>query len=360
MISTLDISSKAATTHKFYCVDLMKFIGSLLVVAVHLSPLEDVNSWANYILVECIARVAVPFYFVSSGYFLFRKVCLDPIETSSVYTYLKRILRLYGIWTIVYLPIVVKDLLQNGGGLDDILVLFRIIFVWGYHHLWYLHATIVAILIVLFCLKRKISLQKILLMGSILYVLGLLAQSWFGLIEPLRNVSFIWKSFKIGEWFIRTTKNGFFFGVLMIGIGIWFSKKKITIRFRTAVIGFWGSLFFLAIESIFVDFFSLARNHDMYIFLVPTVFFMFYVITHIELKEKDVYGRLREIGFIVYLVHIWVDRIVLRYIGEPMHSLVRYIVVLGISILVAQVIVFLRRKVGIWHSHFVKRKEKSV
>ena len=232
---------------------------------------------------------------------------------------------------------------MGGGAVHNILVVFRMLFILGYHHLWYLHATAVAVFTIYFLLK-KCDIKKILFLGLIFYFIGLLAQSWFGLIKPLQEYPLVWNSLKIVELIMRTTKNGVFFGVLFIGMGFYFSKEKNIIKFKYAVVGLCMSLFFLLLESLFVEYYSFARNHDMYISLIPATFFLFYIVTHIDLKERKIYGHLRKVGFLIYLIHIWVDKIVLIWLGEEIHSLLRYCLVLLISILLAEIVICLREK----------------
>lgn len=345
VIANLDLSSNKVVEHKFYFMDLMKFICSLLVVAIHLSPLQDVNVFADYLLVECIARVAVPFYFVSSGYLLFRKINLLNFDKLKISAYLNRIVKLYIIWMLIYSPIFVWSLIQSGEDIvHSTLVLFRIVFVLGYHHLWYLHASFVAVVLIGFFLQKKVSLKKILFIGSVLYMVGLLAQSWFGLIKPLQEIPYIWRLLKVVELAMRTTKNGIFFGILFIGMGVWFAKVKKILRFKWTVLGLLISSCLFVAEAVFVEYHELARNHDMYIFLVPTVFFGFYVVAHIDMKHSGIYAHLRKIGFIIYLIHIWVDKVLMFYWGMRIHSMVRYIVVLIVSIIFAEVLVCCSKK----------------
>jgi len=344
MISNLDLSSVEAIKHKFYLLDIMKFVCAFLVVAIHLSPLSDISNCGNYILVECIARIAVPFYFVSSGFLLFRKVSFECYNIKILFDYAKKILKLYGIWMLIYAPVIIESLMQNGGIVHNILFIGKMYLMWGYHHLWYLHATFIAILIIIFLIKKKFSINSILIISIALYAIGLLAQSWFGLIKPFQEVPYIWKLLKAIENIIRTTKNGFTFGFLFVSIGFWFSKNKVGMKFRDAVLGLCISMSLLLLESLFVEYYSLARNHDMYISLIPTTFFLFYIVTHIELKERRIYEHLRKVGFLVYLIHIWVDKIVLTWLGEQIHSLLRYCLVLLISILLAEIVICLREK----------------
>ena len=52
----------------YYALDVAKFISAFLVVCIHTGPLLDVDATGNFILVQILARLAVPFFFVASGF----------------------------------------------------------------------------------------------------------------------------------------------------------------------------------------------------------------------------------------------------------------------------------------------------
>ena len=58
----------------YYALDVAKFISAFLVVCIHTGPLLDVDATGNFILVQILARLAVPFFFVASGFLFFRKL----------------------------------------------------------------------------------------------------------------------------------------------------------------------------------------------------------------------------------------------------------------------------------------------
>lgn len=49
--------------------DGFRVISALLVVSIHTSPLESISPDADWLLTRVIARIAVPFFFMSTGYF---------------------------------------------------------------------------------------------------------------------------------------------------------------------------------------------------------------------------------------------------------------------------------------------------
>ncbi len=50
--------------------DWGRLLAALLVVAIHTSPLGSFNAEADFVLTRIVARLAVPFFMLCSGYFL--------------------------------------------------------------------------------------------------------------------------------------------------------------------------------------------------------------------------------------------------------------------------------------------------
>ena len=81
---------------RYDALNIARFIAALLVVAIHTSPIEG-N--LGYLLCNVIARVAVPFFFVTSGYFFYIK-----FKENNGYKkiYIKKLVVLYTVWYILY------------------------------------------------------------------------------------------------------------------------------------------------------------------------------------------------------------------------------------------------------------------
>ena len=78
-------------------IDSMRFIACVAVILLHCFPATGPIK----ILVDQVARFAVPFFFVTSGYFLAAK--LSKGDTYDVYLrYVKKILVLYVAWSVIY------------------------------------------------------------------------------------------------------------------------------------------------------------------------------------------------------------------------------------------------------------------
>lgn len=49
--------------------DFSKFICSILVIMIHVNLFAQENKWLNFIFVQVLPRIGVPFFFMISGYF---------------------------------------------------------------------------------------------------------------------------------------------------------------------------------------------------------------------------------------------------------------------------------------------------
>ena len=52
-------------------IDRMRMVAAILVVSIHISPLLQLNATADFILTRIVGRLAVPFFFITTSYFLF-------------------------------------------------------------------------------------------------------------------------------------------------------------------------------------------------------------------------------------------------------------------------------------------------
>lgn len=141
-------------------IDLFKFIAAILVVAIHTHPFGE-NPDVDYYF-TCFCRIAVPFFFITTSFFFFRKAKPD------IKAYTKRLSILYLLWFIIELPLVYyRFFVAFDHPLPiQILNLFRSLFfsnTWAAS--WYIMASIIAVNIVYF-LSRKINNKNLLLLAG--------------------------------------------------------------------------------------------------------------------------------------------------------------------------------------------------
>lgn len=50
-------------------IDFFRLIAAILIITIHTSPLASFSATGDFILTRIVARVAVPFFFMTSGFF---------------------------------------------------------------------------------------------------------------------------------------------------------------------------------------------------------------------------------------------------------------------------------------------------
>lgn len=334
--------------------DMMKFICMFLVIAIHVPPFEDLSEKLDFLVEQCICRVAVPMYFITSGYLLFRKIDIRKIKLQGnvIKKYLIRILQLYCIWSLLYLPVSI----DFSKGVIYAFLRWVVCFIFeGITHLWYFNALIVA---VIFCSAflhfTKGNIKYLLTIGALLYIVGLLAQSYYAILSPLLENRVILFLFNTYLKIFGTTRNGIFEGVLFVGIGAFFSLKKIDKEKNRCKLGLLICSFLFLLEVIIVNWFSLNRANDMYIFLVPTAFFLFCLVMQTKMKAQLPYSKIRNIGTLMYCSHIYFRKlydclvcvICVQKFPLMATSVMRYIMVVVFSASFATMVIMLQRKFG--------------
>lgn len=209
-------------------IDLSKFIFSFFIVLIHCE--------AYAILDEKICRLAVPCFFIFSGFFLYKGVAKPDGGIQYLNSYLGKLVRLYLLYTIIYLPLTIYGALptiyQYGfeGFVKKIVAFFRNVCFVGENYmswpLWYLLALIVAIFMIKCFLKRKIQLLYIFFISLTLTLIGLY-------VDYLNNSeglpSFVEFVLKIYNSVFVTTRNGIFVGLFYVTVGMIISKYELFI-----------------------------------------------------------------------------------------------------------------------------------
>ena len=83
-------------------IDVARFVVSFLVIAIHISPFININQEFNFFFTRILGRIAVPLFFMITGYFVIDG-CLKDKNKLKKYTI--KILKIYLFCIILYLPI---------------------------------------------------------------------------------------------------------------------------------------------------------------------------------------------------------------------------------------------------------------
>lgn len=233
----------------YYLIDIFKIIFAFCVVSIHTEMFQDNINIVQYILNHALFRLAVPFFFVCSGYFLGCKINKTDniIEKKAIIKkYIVRLSIMFGFWLLIGLPRQVYDLRDMSGSLIiKTLIKKTIFYPWG--ALWYILAVIVSVVIMIpFIKKNKIKIAVIL--GIALYFFALICNNYYFLVENTFIEVIVNKYMQL----CISARNGIFVGLLFVSIGIWLSENINKIKLSKAITVFVISYFILLIEIFIV------------------------------------------------------------------------------------------------------------
>ena len=83
-------------------IDRFRLIAAYLIVAIHTSPLTSVSAEGDFILTRIIARIGVPFFFMTSGFFLISRYSRDE---GRLFSFVKRTVSIYALAIVIYIPV---------------------------------------------------------------------------------------------------------------------------------------------------------------------------------------------------------------------------------------------------------------
>ena len=249
--------------------DDFKWIAALLVAAIHTSPLESVNVTADFILTRVLARVAVPFFMMVTGYFVLYAAVAEG-SFQRIWRSLKKIGFLYLAVTLLYLPVQGYKLLGKEAEIS-IGALCRALFFDGtYYHLWYLPAVMIG-LPICWVLLRLIG-QYAYAAAMVLYMIGLFGDSYYGLACRIPVLKQVYESmFQI----FSQTRNGLFFAPLFLLLGYRAASGRKERSVKRSRYSFVLYLLLMCAEGLLLHLHTEQEHNSMYLLLPVCMIFLF-------------------------------------------------------------------------------------
>lgn len=160
-------------------IDIFRIICALMVVAIHTGPLLELgyNWW--YFAVQIMPRIAVPFFFCVFGYYYIGSLLKGDFKLGKT---MKRLLFTYGLWSIIYYSMDLKNIINGSVSLSGFLAnCLRQFLIYGSReHFWFFPALFFSIITATIFAKFG-KLSYLAGISIIVYILGLLGCSYYGI-----------------------------------------------------------------------------------------------------------------------------------------------------------------------------------
>lgn len=329
--------------------DWFRLPAALLVTAIHTSPLSSFSPQADFWLTRVLARIAVPFFFMVSGFFL-------PDSFAKLRKQEKKLFFLYALSIVLYLP-----LNLYAGQLSGITAgafLKQLFFDGTFYHLWYLPAAMEGMLLV-WLLKKALPLSGCLAVTGLLFLTGLGGDSWYGLVSRLPGAKAFYEAvFSFSSY----TRNGLFFAPFFLCLGLSLSRwqaltsknpedsaalssrprsengvftmsahssstdgglptspgahaksRGMTMPLCAHALALAVFLLAMSVEAVWLHSMGCCRHDSMYLFLPPVMISLFSLLC--RLPSKACPPALPAVALSVYLLHPWVIVLVRGFAG---------------------------------------------
>ena len=288
-------------------IDYFRLILCLLVIPIHTQPLLAEDSLAGWLISNGISRIAVPCFFIISGYLAYTK--FDNIKSER--KHLLHLFVVYIVWSLIYLPTYYSSVEPRS---------FITFALFGYYHLWFLPALIVGLLLLFVVRKYIRNTTIILLSGIVLYIAGCI----------MENLSLPYRSFC----------NGIFFGYPFIVLGYYIQQKNIhnILKYK-----YLYPAVFISVMLLFVESYN-GYITDFY----HNIFLSLYILCPLLLicvlkgaKYKESKNNIAKISAGVYYIHILIITQIITLADS--YNITRIPLIIAISILFAIFIVVINK-----------------
>jgi len=279
-----------------------------------MQPLFEEDSSAGWLISNGIARIAVPCFFILSGYFISTKI----EDRKYIKNYLLHLLIVYIVWSLIYLPTYWQEIEPRS------LITFALL---GYYHLWFLPALIIAV-ILLVTAKRFINKDRVILFtGFPLFILGCYLE-YKGL-------------------YYRTYCNGLFFGYPFLVLGYCINKRNWIERFK----GFrLYSFLIMGLALLLLESYLGYVSHTYKNMIMALYVFcpMLFVLLLKGAKKESISDKISisQLSAGIYYIHILI--ITLAVPLSETYNIVTYPVIAVLSILLSIFVIFVNKRIKIF------------
>lgn len=293
----------------YAAIDYFRLFGVILSIANHTAMLSSFSEIGDFVLTRVVARVVIPFFLMTSGFFLISRYNYNDEKLVS---FIKKTAMIYGIAILIYIPINIYNGYFN---MDNLFpnIIKDIIFDGTLYHLWYLPASIVGAVIAWY-LVRRLNYPRALIIAFGLYCIGVFGDSYYGISEQIPFLSSLYNCiFQVTDY----TRNGVFYAPIFFVLAGLMADRRIRVKLtlKCSALCFCVSFALMLGEALTLRHFGLQRHDSMYLFLLPCMFFLFSAVLCFRGKRQK---NLRTLSLIIYIIHPMMI-IVIRFISEKFH-----------------------------------------
>lgn len=335
------------STQNYSSIDLAKFVAAIFVVAIHAQPFSGLT---QTVVIDVFARMAVPFFFITSSFFFFSK---NPGKKELSH-YLRRMGILYLFWFVVEFPITCLHAFiepETPFGHNLLMLLRNFLFGSTFGGSWFLMALMQCILLT-WLLARRMRFAVLLVLGAFFYLLAVGSSYYYAFLPSvvqhgvdgyrrwIGSMELSWMSALLpcvlGFWVARYRQT-----VLEV-----FTSERLRVLLPVAFLLVCCEVF--GVQAAYASVQLQLDKTDVYFLLQPMVLLLFVWLLQKKCTWPLPYRRLRVYSTLFYFSHfvfVFVLVLVNKHV-VPVHPLLKYVLVLCCCLLFSRLLLFLSEKKG--------------
>lgn len=343
-----------STKENLKAVDLAKFILAIFVISIHTYYNFFENSVANTVINSVLVRIAVPFFFVASGFFFFRDIVFEngrikkcPENRAKLFGFLKRTFLLYTIWAVLYFAFEAYTYVDAGLPLITLCKTYLFtFFLDGFSgHFWYLLAMMYAI-IILFVLLRFLRTEIIGIIAGILFILALYGYTYMGVFQAdfLSNIAGPLTVVQLPSLGIHLSPYQLYLALGFLFAGLLCTRLRDKISMKLSGILAFVSLVLAIIENILIKIYlytpASIGSTSYTVFLLPIAFFGFIFLSKIKLNgNRKIFSFFRNSSSFIYCSHMLIIIIFnyftnRQFVNKPVFFLIISVLTLALALII--------------------------
>lgn len=316
---------------QYASIDITKFFFAICILFLHTGAYHDMPG--GWYIQHSILRLAVPFFFVTSGFFWGCKVWeADGISLWQKFLrYEKRLLYPYIVFTGINSLLAAIDMYSKGESIKWMLyhLAYAIIF-YPYGALWYVWACMVGMFILYLFLKHS-SVRWAMAVGLICYIIALLCNSYYFMLEgtPLNGIANTYLTVA------KTPRNGIFEGFPLLLLGVMLAKYRERLigekKIMYGVVILFVCVIILNCEINLIEMRATEHETELFAAQPALVAALLILLLNCTWEGPDNIGMVRKMSIGMYFIHrpvLTCLRFFLAHIGVEVSQMTQFFMLL--------------------------------
>ena len=319
-----------------YSIDYFKYFCALLIIVIHEHPFVGISVSFNELFTGTVTRIAVPFFFLVSGYFYSKKLYAGKKPFKP---YVLKLWTAYTFWSAVYaVRLIIIE--SQKGSLDAEFfkgLLLKYLFFGVSEHLWFCIALFISVCIITLLHKIKLS-GAIIYISAVIYIiacLGVTYRTSIGVNLPVLGSIFT------SKYFFQIIFRLFMFGLCFVFLGDFLAKSEGKFKDNGKIN---ACLIISLILYIAEKTFNIIREDNLLInvTLFPLVMFIFIALLQHPGSGKSPFSKYaRNAATFTYYFHSMLIMLFANVIPSP---IIKYFAVAGITLALSIILTKINNK----------------